>query len=100
MTSLWLLTEQEQIMEIVTSWMKRGIEQGLEKGLEKGLKQGAQRATTLVVRQLTRRINGLSPSLEARVRQLSIEEVEALAEALLDFSSETDLINWLAQHQN
>jgi Domain of unknown function (DUF4351)/Putative transposase, YhgA-like len=79
------LGEQEQIMEIVTSWMERGIEQGRE------------REVALVLRQLTRRLNGLSVSLEERVHRLSIEQVEALGEALLDFSSETDLVHWLAQ---
>ncbi len=82
------LVEQEQIMEIVTSWMERGME------------RGAERETALVMRLLTRRLSGLSASLEAQVRQLSIEQVENLGEALLDFSSETDLVNWLAQFQN
>jgi flagellar biosynthesis/type III secretory pathway protein FliH len=87
------LGEQEQIMEIVTSWMERGIEQGREQGIE----QGREREVALILRLLTRRLNGLNASLAERVRRLSLEQVEALGEALLDFSSEADLVNWLAQ---
>jgi F0F1-type ATP synthase membrane subunit b/b' len=78
------LAEQEQVMEIVTTCMERG----------------AERETALVLRQLARQIKTVSPSLEEKVRQLSIEQVEVLGEALFDFSSETDLVNWLASFQN
>lgn len=49
----------------------------------------------LVIRQLRRRIDNLSPQLSERISQLSIEQLENLAEALLDFSTEGDLIVWL-----
>ena len=32
--------QKEEIMEIVTSWMEKGIEQGLEQGREQGLERG------------------------------------------------------------
>jgi hypothetical protein len=82
------LAEREQIMEIVTSWMERVMEQGME------------REIAFVLRLLTRRLGGLSSSLEERIRHLSIEQVEALGEASLDFSSEADAMNWLAQIRN
>jgi hypothetical protein len=75
-------------MEIVTSWMERGME------------RGAERETALVLRQLTRQLKTVSPALEEKVRQLPIEQVEVLGEALFDFSSEADLVNWLAPFQN
>jgi Domain of unknown function (DUF4351)/Putative transposase, YhgA-like len=90
------LTEQEQVMEIVTTWMERGIERGMERGMERG----AERETALVLRQLARQLKTVSPSLEAKVRQLPIEQVEVLGEAMFDFSSEADLVTWLAQFQN
>ncbi len=49
----------------------------------------------LVMRQLRRRIGNLSPQLQERISQLSIEQLENLAEALLDFSTEGDLVVWL-----
>jgi Domain of unknown function (DUF4351) len=81
------LVEEEQVMEIVTSWMERGINQGLRQGIE--------REFALVLRLVNRRLGGLNPTLEAQIRDLSIEQVEDLSEALLDFQTEADLVNWL-----
>ncbi len=39
--------------------------------------------------------NRASPSLETQIMQLSIDNVEVLGEALFDFSTVEDLINWL-----
>ena len=50
----------------------------------------------LVLRQLTRRVGTLDESLVRRVRGLSSQELEQLAEALLDFSELSDLQAWLA----
>ncbi|MBN3872271.1 Rpn family recombination-promoting nuclease/putative transposase [Nostoc sp. JL33] len=49
----------------------------------------------VVMRQLRRRIGNLSQQLLERISQLSIEQLENLAEALLDFSTEGDLVVWL-----
>jgi hypothetical protein len=49
----------------------------------------------LVMKQLTRRVGGLSPDLVARVGLLSLERVEDLGVALLDFDSVDDLVGWL-----
>lgn len=88
--------EQEGVMEIVTSWMEEGIEQGIKQGLEQGIEQGIrQEAISLVQRQLNRRCGGISPELDLAVRQLSTPQLEELSEALLDFTSEADLVTWL-----
>jgi hypothetical protein len=50
----------------------------------------------LVLRLLTRKIGNLTPQLYDRVSSLSIERVESLSEALLDFNSIADLEAWLA----
>jgi predicted transposase/invertase (TIGR01784 family) len=49
----------------------------------------------LVLRQLTRKLGNVSPELLSRVSALSVERVEALGEALLDFTSVVDLEEWL-----
>ena len=86
-------------MEIVTSWMEKGIEQGIEQGIERGVKEGKQHeARTLVLRQLRKRLGSLESEIEARLGELSVEELEQLAEALLDFGSPTDLTRWLDAH--
>ncbi|MDJ0662407.1 MAG: Rpn family recombination-promoting nuclease/putative transposase [Crocosphaera sp.] len=61
-------------------------------GREKGRKEGEK---SLIFRQLTKRIGELSPEVCQRVENLSLEELENLGEALLDFSSIADLENWL-----
>ena len=51
----------------------------------------------LVLRQLSRRFGVLSKGLEAQIQGLSLEQVEALGEALLDFEGMEDLQQWLKQ---
>ncbi|REJ38440.1 MAG: DUF4351 domain-containing protein, partial [Microcystis flos-aquae DF17] len=78
---------QEGVMQITTSWMRQGIELGIEQGIE--------REKTLILRQLKRKLGEINPSLETKIMELSIDDVEALAEALFDFSTVKDLISWL-----
>lgn len=80
------LVEEEQIMEIVTSWMEKGIEQGIEQGEQK-----------IIKRQLKRRFNNINPALESRITSLSSEQIENLADAIFDLQSLDDLTNWLEQ---
>ncbi len=76
--------QEEQVMEIVTSWMREGIEQGRQ-----------QEAVSLVLRLLNRRFDSLTPQLQERIQGLSVTELENLGEALLDFSNIADLETWL-----
>jgi flagellar biosynthesis/type III secretory pathway protein FliH len=89
--------EREKAMEIVTSWM----EEGIEKGLQQGLQQGRQEATvSLVTRFLNRRLGLIEASVLEQVQGLSLEQLEALSEDLLDFVSVADLQQWLATHHS
>jgi predicted transposase YdaD len=54
--------------------------------------EGEQR---LIIRQLNRRIGEIESSLIQGVEALSIEQLEELGEALLDFTSIGDVENWL-----
>jgi predicted transposase YdaD len=85
-------TEQGDIMQIVTSWMERGIVEGIEQGRTEGERSGEVR---LVLRQLTRRLDTLPISVEAQVQALALPQLEALGEALLDFTQMSDLTDWL-----
>ncbi|NJL39753.1 MAG: DUF4351 domain-containing protein [Leptolyngbyaceae cyanobacterium RM2_2_4] len=69
--------EQERVMEIRTSW-------------------GEQAERSLILRLLKRRVGEVPESLITQIESLPIEQLEALGEALLDFSSMADLENWLA----
>lgn len=67
---------------------------------EQGIKQGLQQGQAiLVVRQLKRRIGEVKLEDETRIAGLSVEQLEALGDALLDFSSRDDLVAWLANAQ-
>ena len=54
----------------------------------------------LILRQSPRRVGAVEPELQERIRQLSLTQLETLAEVLLDFSSSADLVNWLENSAN
>ncbi|PSI00549.1 DUF4351 domain-containing protein [Synechococcus lacustris] len=47
-------------------------------------------------RQLNRRCGPLSETTTAQIQALPLEQLEALADALLDFHGPADLATWLA----
>ena len=49
----------------------------------------------IISRQLTRQIGSISPQLKAQIQNLSIEQLDALSEVLLDFTTTDDLTAWL-----
>ncbi|MEH2197867.1 DUF4351 domain-containing protein [Nostoc sp.] len=61
---------------------------------EQAIQSGEQR---LVLRLLNRQIGEINSSFIERIKGLSIEQLENLGEALLDFSSVADLETWLNQ---
>ena len=76
---------------------QRGREQGREQGLEQGLEQGREvEARSLVFRLLNRRVGELPQEVCQQVESLSLEQLENLGEALLDFNSIADLDAWLS----
>jgi predicted transposase YdaD len=66
-----------------------------EEILQQGRQEGSVR---LVLRHLTRRIGELSPEERSQIQSLCLPQLEALAEALLDFSQPSDLLDWLRSH--
>ena len=70
---------------------------GREEGIEQGIEQGKLR---LIVRLLERRFGVLSPQIPTRIAQLSASQLENLGEALLDFTTLSDLTTWLQAHSN
>ena len=53
--------------------------------------------TELVLRQLERRFGNIPETVQETIRGLSVEQLEELGVALLDFNSQSDLLNWLAE---
>ncbi len=50
---------------------------------------------SLILRQLNRKVGELPQEIRQRIEALSLEELENLAEALLDFTNMNDLHVWL-----
>ncbi len=67
----------------------------IERGIQQGVQQGRQAEAALILRQLNRKIGEINPDLKAKIQDLSFAKLEELGEALLDFSIEEDLANWL-----
>jgi len=83
---------QEGLQEGRQEGVQIGRQEGLQEGRQEGLREGE---AELLIRQLTRRCGNLSDELQAKVRSLSIPQLESLAESLLDFQDISDLDNWL-----
>ncbi len=62
-----------------------------EEGREEGREEGEK---SLVLRQLPRRVGELPQVVRQQVESLSLEQLENLGEALLDFTSMSDLDTW------
>ena len=50
---------------------------------------------SLILRQLVRRLGTIQPETENSIRQLSVQELENLGEAVVDFNHPSDLTVWL-----
>ncbi len=56
-----------------------------------------QEAQSLIIRQLSRRVGEIPDRTLKQIKALPIEQLEALGEALLDFTAISDLFQWLEQ---
>ena len=68
-----------------------------QEGIQEGEQRGLEREKSLVFRLLNRRVGELSVEVRQQVESLSLEQLENLGEALLDFSSMADLDAWLSE---
>jgi predicted transposase YdaD len=73
----------------VQDWLAEGRQEGRQEGLQEG-----EAAVTL--RLLNRRCGPLTDSTTAQIQALPVDKLEALADALLDFTGPDDLATWLA----
>ena len=66
--------------------------EGIAEGEAKGKQEGE---VSFALRIIKKRFGEISQDLEKQIQSLSIEKLEDLGEALLDFSTEADLVDWL-----
>ncbi|MEH2281964.1 MAG: DUF4351 domain-containing protein [Nostoc sp.] len=93
--------EQERTMRYVTTGERIGYERGKQEGKQEGKKEGEQEGEQrLILKLLQRRVGELSPELQERIQSLSLNQLETLGEALLDFTAMEDFLNWLQTNQS
>ncbi|MCX5969835.1 MAG: DUF4351 domain-containing protein [Cyanobacteria bacterium] len=81
-------------------WIEEGRQEGRQEGEAQGEARGrAAEAASVTLRQLNRRCGPLTDASTARIQALPLEQLEGLAEALLDFTGPADLAAWLNEHK-
>ena len=85
--------EEIRHTKAVQDWLAEGRQEGRQEGEAKGRQEEAASVTLL---QLNRRCAPLTDATTAQIQALPLEQLEALADALLDFTGPDDLATWLA----
>jgi hypothetical protein len=89
--------EDEDLMMQLSPLFLEKLQAAEQRGEVNGITQGrVEEARALVIRQLTRKLGNVSPTLLAKIDGLSLERVELLSEDLLDFTSIDHLEQWLS----
>ncbi|GEA17224.1 DUF4351 domain-containing protein [Moorella sp. E306M] len=73
--------EVQRVMELTTSWHLKGRQEGRQE---------------IIIRLLRKRLGTTSPEVEAKIKTLSVEQLDDLAEKILDITSEEELLRVLA----
>ena len=76
----------------VQDWLAEGRQEGEARGEARGQ---AREAAKMTLRLLNRRCGPLTGATTAQIQALPLEQLEALADALLDFQGPADLTAWL-----
>ncbi|MEM6353224.1 MAG: Rpn family recombination-promoting nuclease/putative transposase [Cyanobacteria bacterium P01_D01_bin.14] len=87
-----IMQESVIYQEIRTEALQEGRREGLQEGRREG-------EVALVLKQLTYRMKQLPETIRSQISILSLSQLEALAEALLDFGTLEDAEAWLARQQ-
>jgi hypothetical protein len=89
--------EEEDLMMQLSPLFLEKLQAAEQRGEVNGITQGrVEEARALVIRQLTRKLGNISPTLFVKIEALCLERVELLSEDLLDFTSIDHLEQWLA----
>ena len=78
------LPQKEQIMQITTSWERKGEQKGRQQG-----------QSETIIRLLNRKFGSIPSQIVSSIESLDSSSLEVLTEDLLDFQSLDDLTSWL-----
>ena len=84
--------EEDRKMALISPTIELAREEGELIGEQRGELLEAKK---LVIKLLNRRIGEIKPPVVEQIRKLPVEQLEELAEALLDFSTVANLEQWL-----
>ena len=84
----------QELKEEARQEVRQEVQQEVRQEVQQEAKQSE---VNLILRQLARRLNqAIPPGSTAQIQSLSFTQLEALGEALLDFTTLIDLEAWLA----
>jgi len=92
-----IMQESVIYQDIFQKGEKRGEERGEKRGEKRGEVKGKRNT---LMRQLNRRLGEIDSLLVDQIQILTVEKLDDLAEALLEFSEVTDLVSWLNEQEN
>jgi predicted transposase YdaD len=84
--------EKEELMAALSPAYLEWERETKERGRQEGRQEGER---SLVLRLLTRRVGEVPDEMRLQVEALSLEQLELLGEALLDFTAIIELEAWL-----
>ncbi|MEB3210389.1 MAG: DUF4351 domain-containing protein [Leptolyngbyaceae bacterium] len=91
----FVMALSQAFLELEQKIEQRGIERGRQEGREEGREA---EACSFVLRLLTRRFGSIAEVERSQITVLTIDQLESLGEALLDFNTVDDLREWLSRH--
>jgi len=83
-----VLRDEKTLLLFAAESHAKGIEEGLEEGIDKGKVQ-------IICRQLRCKLGSIDGNLQTQIEKLDADQLDALSEALLTFSTVEDLGDWL-----
>ncbi|NEO95945.1 MAG: Rpn family recombination-promoting nuclease/putative transposase [Moorea sp. SIO3G5] len=97
------LHKREVFMEDRKGEIRQALEQGKEEGREEGKLEGQEQGRLLmqglISRQLEGKLGEIPSEIIEGIQQLSLDQLEGLGVAMVDFTTSVDLSNWLRDNQ-
>jgi predicted transposase/invertase (TIGR01784 family) len=90
------ITQSRFYQEIRTECLEEGRQEGRQEGLQEGEQRGRQEGQRkIILLLLNHKFDGIESPVLERINRLSLEQLEAMGESLLDFKQISDLEAWL-----
>ena len=87
---------QDILQEGLQKGRQEGLQEGRQEGRQEGLQEGRQEeGRSLILHLLILKVGEIPTEQKLQIEQLSLAQLEALGEALLNFSTPQELTRWL-----